>query len=160
MAADDSVSSEPGFALWRAAMRWQRDVNASLRGLALTHTQYLVLGATADAQRDTGDAVSQRQVAEHAGLDEATASVLIRKLEQRDLLNRDCSVESRGALRVIVTSRGRAALQKAAPLMAAACERFWNNPAHSRYASPPTADATAADSSPVSSRRATASMSR
>lgn len=44
-------------------MRWQRSVDAALRPLGLTHSRYLVLSATAELQRETKDAVSQREIA-------------------------------------------------------------------------------------------------
>ena len=45
MTATELTMAARGFALWREAMRWQRNLDASLIPLQLTHTQYLVLFA-------------------------------------------------------------------------------------------------------------------
>jgi hypothetical protein len=69
-----------GFALWREAMRWQRAVNAALRSVGLTHSQFLVLSSLARVCTQARDAVSQRQVAREAGLDDATTSSVLSTL--------------------------------------------------------------------------------
>jgi MarR family transcriptional regulator, organic hydroperoxide resistance regulator len=118
MAKTASLSAvQSGFALWRAAMRWQRAIDAALRPLELTHTQYLVLAGAASAIREQGDAVAQRAIAESAELDRATISVLVRKLEDRGLLDRGPHATDGRRWRVILTQRGRRLLEKATALV-------------------------------------------
>ncbi len=100
-------------------MRWQRAIDAALRPLGLTHTQYLVLEVAAAASRAQGDAISQLTIAASAGLDPATISVLVRKLESRGLLDRDVDASDRRRWRVLLTQRGRALLKKATPFVEA-----------------------------------------
>ena len=102
-----------GFTLWRAAMRWQRAVDRSLSPVGMTHTQYLILSAARSAVDELGDAVSQRAIATHAGVDEVTASRLIRKLEARGWLDRGPTFGDLRAVRVIVTRSGRRILEQA-----------------------------------------------
>jgi MarR family transcriptional regulator, organic hydroperoxide resistance regulator len=106
-----------GFDLWRAAMRWQRAIDAALRPLELTHTQYLVLFSAARVIREHGDAVAQRAIAESAELDPATTSILVRKLEERGLLDRDINGVDGRSRRVILTRRGERMLEKATTLV-------------------------------------------
>src|SRR5512133_909431 len=87
-----SSAAARGFALWRAAMRWQRAIDTALRPLGLTHTQYLVLASTGRAFVEQGGAVAQVSIAESAELDRATTSTLVRKLEMRGLLGRSADV--------------------------------------------------------------------
>lgn len=98
-------------------MRWQRTIDAALRPLGLTHTQYLVLASAASVVREHGDAVAQLAIAESAGLDNATISTLVRKLEGRGLLDRSADTSDRRRWRVMLTPRGKNLLQKAASLV-------------------------------------------
>jgi DNA-binding MarR family transcriptional regulator len=98
-------------------MRWQRAIDAALRPLGLTHTQYLVLASAARAICEQGDAVAQLAIAESAGLDSATTSTLIRKLESRRLLDRGIDATDGRRWRVILTQRGRSMLEKATALV-------------------------------------------
>jgi DNA-binding MarR family transcriptional regulator len=100
-------------------MRWQRAIDAALRPLGLTHTQYLVLASAARTIREQRDAVAQLAIAESAGLDGATTSILIRKLEARGLLDRGVDGTDGRRWRVLLTQRGRSTLEKAAALVEA-----------------------------------------
>jgi DNA-binding MarR family transcriptional regulator len=113
-----------GFALWREAMRWQRCLDASLGSVRLTHTQYLVLSTAETATDEARDAVSQRSIAERAGLDEVTTSRLVRVLTDRGLLDRAEAADKR-AYRILVTPRGRQLLRRAAVDVEAASKRFF-----------------------------------
>jgi DNA-binding MarR family transcriptional regulator len=113
-----------GFALWREAMRWQRCVNAALRSLGLTHSQFLVLSSLDRVSSQESDAVSQRQVAREAGLDDATTSSVLSALERRSLVDRAPAVGDGRSWRVIVTSGGARMLRRASPLVATAAVEF------------------------------------
>ncbi len=105
-------------------MRWQRGIDAVLRPLGLTHTQYLVLTSAARSVREHGEAVAQLAIAESAGLDSATTSTLIRKLESRGLLERDVDTTDGRRWRVVLTQRGRSVLDKASSLVEAAAAKM------------------------------------
>ena len=113
-----------GFALWREAMRWQRSVNAALRSLGLTHSQFLVLSSLERICSQEDDAVSQRQVAREAGLDDATTSSVLQALEKRRLVDRAPATGDGRSWRVIVTSGGARMLRRAVPLVATAAALF------------------------------------
>jgi DNA-binding MarR family transcriptional regulator len=98
-------------------MRWQRAIDRALRPLGLTHTQYLVLASAARAIGEQGDAVAQLAIAQIAGLDSATTSTLIGKLESRGLIDRDVDTTDGRRWRVILTHRGRSLLDRATALV-------------------------------------------
>jgi DNA-binding MarR family transcriptional regulator len=100
-------------------MRWQRAINAALRPLQLTHTQYLVLASAARMIREHDDAVAQLTIAESAELDCATISNLVRKLESRGLLDRGIDSIDGRRWRVILTTRGQSMLVKATAIVEA-----------------------------------------
>jgi DNA-binding MarR family transcriptional regulator len=118
-----------GFSLWRSAMRWQRSLNEALRPLELTHTQFLLLSCAVRAQEHAQDTVTQRAIAQEAGLDEATTSRVVRALEERGLLDRGPTFGDQRAWRVIVTDKGRRLLKTATPLAERAARRFSSDPA-------------------------------
>ena len=120
MTLTKNLNVASGFALWRAAMRWQRTVDKCLAPLEMTHTQYLVLSSARSAMDEARDAVTQRTIAAHAGVDEVTASRLIRKLEARGWLDRGPMFGDTRAYRVSVTRGGRRVLDQATSRLEAA----------------------------------------
>jgi DNA-binding MarR family transcriptional regulator len=124
MTAAKATAAARGFALWREAMRWQRNLDSSLGPHRLTHTQYLVLVAADGATEEAKDAVTQRAVAERAGLDEVTTSRVVRLLADRGLLDRGPSTDRR-AYRIVVTQKGRQLVRRAAPDVEVAAKRFF-----------------------------------
>jgi DNA-binding MarR family transcriptional regulator len=113
-----------GFTLWREAMRWQRSVNGALRSFGLTHSQFLVLSSLDRACVQEDDAVSQRQVAREAGLDDATTSSVLQTLQARSLVDRAPAFGDGRSWRVIVTNAGARMLRRASPLVSAAGVAF------------------------------------
>ena len=113
-----------GFSLWREAMRWQRGINAALRPVGLTHTQFLVLSSLARAGRAAGDAVAPRTIADLAGLDESTTSGVLKTLEGRGLVDRSPTDGDGRAWRVVVSASGQKILRRSGPLVTAAARRF------------------------------------
>jgi DNA-binding MarR family transcriptional regulator len=105
-------------------MRWQRNLDASLVPVRLTHTQYLVLFAAESVTDETRDAVTQRAIAERAGLDEVTTSRIARLLTDRGLLDRGGTLDRR-AWRINVTQKGRQLLRRATADVEIAAKRFF-----------------------------------
>ena len=105
-------------------MRWQRAVNGALRSVGLTHSQFLVLSSLARVCMQAREAVSQRQVAREAGLDDATTSSVLSTLQKRGLIERAAAVDDGRSWRVAVTTPGARTLRRAAPLVSGAGARF------------------------------------
>src|SRR5262245_58872434 len=105
------LPAPPEFTAGDRAQSWRRAVDKDLRTLDLTVTRWLVLDATAASIRLLGDAVSQREVARYADLNEMTVSHVMWRLEKRGWVDRD--IDSLiPAWRVILTSRGRQVLEE------------------------------------------------
>jgi DNA-binding MarR family transcriptional regulator len=117
-------ADRPGFLLWRAALRWQREVSAALRANDLTHVQFVLL-ATVCWLTDRGPAPSQREVAEHAGTDPMMTSQVLRILADRELVARQADKGDARVRRLIITERGRALAESASRAVASTDRRFF-----------------------------------
>ena len=82
-----SESPTPGFLVWRLSMKWRAAVDRAVAPLGLTHAQYSVLASLYGMNR-RGVFPSQRQLAEHTGLEPIYVSKLARTLERAGLLER------------------------------------------------------------------------
>jgi DNA-binding MarR family transcriptional regulator len=113
---DHSAGRSPGFMLWHTTLRWQREVASALREVSLTHVQFLLLASTWWLGRD-GDRPNQRQVAEHAGLDQVMTSQVVRTLERNLLLRRVRSSTDSRARELELTDEGQLLARRAVALM-------------------------------------------
>lgn len=101
-----SAGASPGFLLWHATLRWQREVAAALTDEGLTHVQFLVLSSCWWLSR-TAHVPSQREIALHAGVDQVMTSQVVRALERDGLLERTRDEIDGRVVRVRVTPAGR-----------------------------------------------------
>jgi DNA-binding MarR family transcriptional regulator len=116
MFADPNDS--PGFLLWHATLRWQREIAAALAPLGLTHVQFVLL-ACAWWLGERGQQPNQLSLARQAGTDVKMTSEVVRTLERKGLVRRDVDPRDTRARRVRVTDRGA----ELAPRAIAAVER-------------------------------------
>ena len=100
-------------------MRWQRSVENAVVESGLTFTQWLVLDATGQLIEETGDAVSQNDVARRLELDRMTISRVMRVLERKRLVSRGIDLTGR-AWRVFLCEEAEALLRDLAPTIEAA----------------------------------------
>jgi DNA-binding MarR family transcriptional regulator len=107
----------PGFLLWHATLRWQRDIAAALAPLDLTHVQFVLL-ACAWWLNAEGEHPNQLALARQAGTDVKMASQVLRTLEAKGLIKREVDPADTRAKRLRVTDAGA----KLAPLAIAAVE--------------------------------------
>ncbi len=103
---DDGPLNSPGFWLHHAALTWRAELDARLRPLGLTPTQFMVLGSAGWLERNSVPP-TQQEVAEHAGADRMMTSKLIRALDERGLLTRQPDDNDARVLRVRLTEAGR-----------------------------------------------------
>jgi MarR family transcriptional regulator, organic hydroperoxide resistance regulator len=120
---------------WFAAMRWRAAVESELAAVDATFTQWLVLDATDELERETGDAITQNAIAARTQLDKMTVSLVARKLEQRGWLDR-APASGRPALRVLVTTQGRRAVADARTRVEAATKRLQHEEARGASGKP------------------------
>jgi DNA-binding MarR family transcriptional regulator len=100
-----SPGESPGFLLWHATLRWQRDIAAALGPLGLTHVQFVLLACTWWLN-EQGEHPNQLAVARQAGTDVKMTSQVLRTLEDKGLLARETDPADTRAKRLRVTTAG------------------------------------------------------
>jgi len=101
----EGPSYSPGFWLWHATLRWQREIAAVLAPLGLTHVQFVLLSC-AWWLNDHGRIPNQLELARQAGTDVKMTSEVVRKLEAKGLLERDTDPGDTRARRLRITAAG------------------------------------------------------
>lgn len=101
------------FALHSAAHRVVRAYRPALSALDLTYPQYLVMLVAWQWESERCGAPTVTAMGERLGLDSGTLTPLLRRLEQKELITRERSLEDARQLHVRLTPRGRALRQEA-----------------------------------------------
>jgi DNA-binding MarR family transcriptional regulator len=102
----DGPGTSPGFLLWRVTLRWQRLMTEALRPLGLTHVQFVLLACAWWLSQDGGQAPNQLTIATQAGVNVKMASEVLRRLEEKGLLEQRTDARDRRAKVVTVTPEG------------------------------------------------------
>ncbi|HJP79734.1 MAG TPA: MarR family transcriptional regulator [Pseudonocardiaceae bacterium] len=113
MSEDQGPLSSPGFWLHHAALTWRAELDARLRPLGLTPTQFMLLGSAGWLERESAVPPTQQEVAEQAGADRMMTSKILRALEDRGLLTRKADPDDARVLRLQLTEAGRELTRKA-----------------------------------------------
>jgi len=100
-----SPGDSPGFLLWHATLRWQRDIAAALGPLGLTHVQFVLLACTWWLNTH-GEQPNQLALAHQAGTDVKMTSQVVRALEAKGLIEREVDPADTRARRLRVTGTG------------------------------------------------------
>ncbi|WP_328791733.1 MULTISPECIES: MarR family winged helix-turn-helix transcriptional regulator [unclassified Streptomyces] len=100
-----SPGESPGFLLWHATLRWQRDIATALAPLDLTHVQFVLLACTWWLNTQ-GEHPNQLAVARQAGTDVKMTSQVLRALERKGLVEREVDPADARAKRLRVTDAG------------------------------------------------------
>ncbi|NML53517.1 MarR family transcriptional regulator [Streptomyces sp. R302] len=107
-----SPGPTPGFLVWRLANKWRVAVDRAVAPLGLTHAQYAVVASLYGMGR-TGERPSQRELADHTGLEALYVSKLARALETAGLVERVRDPRDPRAWRLALTDEGRAVTRRA-----------------------------------------------
>ncbi len=102
----------PGFLVWRLSMKWRVAVDRAVAPLGLTHAQYALVASLYGMHR-AGQQPSQRQLADHTGLEALYVSKLARALETAGLLERARDPRDPRAVRLTLTEQGRDVTRRA-----------------------------------------------
>ncbi|MFE7191768.1 MarR family winged helix-turn-helix transcriptional regulator [Kitasatospora sp. NPDC057541] len=94
-----------GFLVWRLSMKWRVAVDRALAPLGLTHAQYALVASLHGLAR-SGEQPSQRQLADHTGLEPLYVSKLARTLEAAGMLARTRDPRDPRAMRLALTEQG------------------------------------------------------
>ncbi len=97
----------PGYWLYRASLAWMAELDAGLRPLGITHTQFNMLASAGWLARTTGTNPTQQEVAAFVGADRMMTSKVIRVLVDRGLVIREQDPDDARLLRVVLTTAGR-----------------------------------------------------
>ena len=119
-----SPGESPGFLLWHATLRWQRDIATALAPLDLTHVQFVLLACTWWLNSQ-GEHPNQLAVARQAGTDVKMTSQVLRALEQKGLVEREVDPADTRAKRLRVTDTGAALAPRAIAAVESADARFF-----------------------------------
>jgi DNA-binding MarR family transcriptional regulator len=99
--------STPGFLVWRLSMKWRAAVDRAVAPLGLTHAQYSLLASLYGMRQAQPVPPSQRQLADHTGLEPLYVSKLCRTLAAAGLLERAGDPADARAVRLSLTAAGR-----------------------------------------------------
>jgi DNA-binding MarR family transcriptional regulator len=118
-----STEPTPGYLVWRLSMKWRAAVDRALVPLGLTHAQYVLLASLYGLERG-GQRPTQRELADHTGLEALYVSKLARALDADGLISRDRDPADTRAVRLALTARGREVVQPAIGEVAALLGRL------------------------------------
>lgn len=104
--SDGTAGATPGFLVWRLSMKWRVAVDRALAPLGLTHAQYSVVATLRGLDR-SGIRPSQRELADHTGLEALYVSKLARSLEAAGMVQRTRDAVDSRAVRLALTARGQ-----------------------------------------------------
>jgi DNA-binding MarR family transcriptional regulator len=102
----------PGHLVWRLSMKWRVAVDRALAPVGLTHAQYVMLASLYGIER-AGQVPSQRELADHTGLEALYVSKLARSLDADGLIQRTRDAVDTRTMRLELTDRGRATIEPA-----------------------------------------------
>jgi DNA-binding MarR family transcriptional regulator len=120
----EGPAASPGFLLWHLTLAWQRAVATALRPWSLTHVQFVLL-ASAWWLDGHGAAPNQLELAAHAGTDVKMTSAVLRRLEDKGLVERTVDPSDSRARLVRPTAEGiRVARQAVAAVEAVDAKVF------------------------------------
>lgn len=96
----------PGFLVWRLSMKWRVAMDRALASLGLTHAQFSQLGSLLDLE-GSGRRPTQKELADHTGLEPLYVSKLARTLEAAGLIVRTEHPDDSRAVQLSLTTKGR-----------------------------------------------------
>lgn len=105
-------SPTPGFLVWRLANKWRVAVDRAVAPLGLTHAQYSLV-ASLYGMRRAGERPSQRQLADHTGMEALYVSKLARALESAGLIDRARDPRDPRAVQLALTEEGEVVTREA-----------------------------------------------
>ncbi|MFF7979112.1 MarR family winged helix-turn-helix transcriptional regulator [Streptomyces sp. NPDC007901] len=104
--SEAAESATAGYLVWRLSTKWRVAVDRAVAPLGLTHAQYAVMASLYGMGR-TGLRPSQRELADHTGLEPLYVSKLARALETAGLVARTRDPDDPRAIRLALTDQGR-----------------------------------------------------
>ncbi|MFF5707397.1 MarR family winged helix-turn-helix transcriptional regulator [Streptomyces sp. NPDC012794] len=94
-----------GYLVWRLSMKWRVAVDRAVAPLGMTHAQYALMASLHGMSRSK-QRPSQRQLADHTGLEPLYVSKLARALETSGLVARSRDPDDPRAMQLSLTEQG------------------------------------------------------
>jgi MarR family transcriptional regulator, organic hydroperoxide resistance regulator len=116
------MSPTPGFLVWRLSTVWRVSVDRALAPIGLTHAQYALLGSLSGMDA-AGHRPTQRELADHTGLEPLYVSKLARALDAAGVIDRTGDPDDTRAVRLSLTDHGRALTAQAVAIVHDLLER-------------------------------------
>ncbi|MFI7062707.1 MarR family winged helix-turn-helix transcriptional regulator [Kribbella sp. NPDC050124] len=113
----------PGHLVWRLSMKWRVAVDRALAPRGLTHAQYVMLSSLYGMER-AGQSPSQRELADHTGLEALYVSKLARSLDADGLIQRARDTRDTRTVRLQLTDKGRTTVEPAIAEVAGLLDRL------------------------------------
>jgi DNA-binding MarR family transcriptional regulator len=104
-------------------MKWRVAVDRALAPIGLTHAQYVFLSSLFGLER-AGKSPSQRELADHTGLEALYVSKLARALDTDGLVERTRDAADTRTVRLGLTARGREVVEPAIATVAELLDRL------------------------------------
>ena len=104
-----------GFVLWRVGHRYQREIDRALAPLDLTHLQFIILTLSAWTLR-SGEAATQSEFARFGEIHPMHVSLILRALEEKQMIVRSANAANVRAKSIETTSFGLGVLRRALPI--------------------------------------------
>lgn len=111
-------SPTTGFLVWRLSLKWRAAVDKAVAPLGLTHAQYSVLASLYGVVR-SGRQPSQRELADHTGMEPIYVSKLVRALEAAGLVSREGNPADTRAVQLGLTPAGEETAERAVAIVLA-----------------------------------------
>ena len=108
----------------RVYNKWHFLIKKELKGINLTHPQFVVLASLAYLSQN-GDEVTQVMISKLSGIDVMTVSQILSLLEKHDFVKRKEHSRDTRAKAVTLNKKGEEVLQKAVPLIEQIDELFF-----------------------------------
>ncbi|MFJ3703077.1 MULTISPECIES: MarR family winged helix-turn-helix transcriptional regulator [Streptomyces] len=113
----------PGFLVWRVANKWRVAVDRAVAPLGLTHAKYALV-ASLYGMRHSGERPSQRELADHTGLEALYVSKLARALEADGLIERTRHPRDPRAVQLALTGQGESVTRQAVTVVQGLLEQL------------------------------------
>lgn len=113
-----------GFQLWKVVNLWHGQLKKSLAPLRLSPIQHLLL-TSVHWHMAQGKIATQAAIARQTGTDVMTTSEIMRKLESRDLIQRERHPQDPRANKVELTEEGQRILGKAREILSVVEQRLF-----------------------------------
>lgn len=113
-----------GFWIWRLSLMYQRQVEATLGGLDLTHLQFLILVLTGWLE-SSAPPVRQADLVAVSGVQAAQVSLMVKSLKVKKLITQIAGEQDTRVRHIALTSAGISLLARATPAMGALQEKLF-----------------------------------